>query len=403
MKINFKELANKYQTPYYVYDFDDITKQYNELKDAFKARKSLISYAVKANSNLSVVQHLAKQGAGADCVSIGEVKRALKVGVPKYKIIFSGVGKTDDEIRQALEFDILMINVESEAELRRVALMAKELNKEARISIRVNPNVDPKTHPYISTGLHENKFGVDLDTAKRMYIFAKKSENLDPVGIHCHIGSQLTELEPIKEAVNIIADLVRNLKSALKIELKFFDVGGGLGIVYDNETLIDTYKYAQTVLDSLFGLDITVVCEPGRFIVGNSGTFVTKVLYEKVNGDKRFVIVDGAMNDLLRPALYDAYHKIEVLDKSDDKSECNVVGPVCESGDFFAKNIELPKTEHNDLISIASAGAYGFTMASNYNTRGKVAEIAVENGQDRLIRKRETFEDLIALEEEYLQ
>ncbi len=403
MKINFKELANKYQTPYYVYDFDDITKQYNELKDAFKARKSLISYAVKANSNLSVVQHLAKQGAGADCVSIGEVKRALKVGIPKYKIIFSGVGKTDDEIRQALKFDILMINVESEAELRRVALMAKELNKEARISIRVNPNVDPKTHPYISTGLHENKFGVDLDTAKRMYIFAKKSENLDPVGIHCHIGSQLTELEPIKEAVSIIADLVRNLKSALKIELRFFDVGGGLGIVYDNETLIDTYKYAQTVLDSLFGLDITVVCEPGRFIVGNSGTFVTKVLYEKVNGDKRFVIVDGAMNDLLRPALYDAYHKIKVLDKSDDKSFCNVVGPVCESGDFFAKNIELPKTEHNDLISIASAGAYGFTMASNYNTRGKVAEIAVENGQDRLIRKRETFEDLIALEEEYLQ
>jgi len=403
MSIDFKQLAEKYQTPYYVYDFDHITKQYNELKDAFKARKSLIAYAVKANSNLSVVKHLGDQGSGADCVSIGEVKRAIKVGIPKYKIIFSGVGKTDDEITQALELDILMINVESEAELARVDLMAKKLEVKARISIRVNPNVDPKTHPYISTGLHENKFGVDLDTAKRMYIVAKKSENLDPVGIHCHIGSQLTELAPIKEAVNIVANLVRNIKAALDVELKFFDVGGGLGIVYDEETLIDTYDYAQAVLDALHGLDITVVCEPGRFIVGNSGTFVTKVLYEKTNGDKRFVIVDGAMNDLLRPSLYDAYHKIEVLDKSENVSDCNVVGPVCESGDFFAKNIELPLTEHNDLMAIYSSGAYGFTMASNYNTRGKVAEIALENGQDRLIRKRETFEDLIALEEEYLK
>jgi diaminopimelate decarboxylase len=403
MDINYKQLADKYQTPYYVYDFDHITKQYQELKDAFRARKSLISYAVKANSNLSVVKHLADQGSGADCVSIGEVKRALKVGIPKYKIIFSGVGKTDDEIKQALEFDILMINVESDAELSRVELIAKELDKQARISIRVNPNVDPKTHPYISTGLHENKFGVDIDTAKRMYIKAKQSDNLDPIGIHCHIGSQLTELSPIKEAVNITADLVRNLKSALDIEISFFDVGGGLGIVYDDETLIDTYEYAQTILDALFGLDITVVCEPGRFIVGNSGIFVTKVLYEKVNGDKRFVIVDGAMNDLLRPSLYNAYHKIEVIDKSEEISDCNVVGPVCESGDFFAKNINLPKTEHNDIIAIYSAGAYGFTMASNYNTRNKVAEIAIEDGNDRLIRRRETFEDLILHEVEYLK
>jgi diaminopimelate decarboxylase len=403
MNIDFKELAEKYQTPYYVYDFDYISQRYNELKNAFKARKSLISYAVKANSNLSVVKHLADQGSGADCVSIGEVKRALKVGIPKYKIIFSGVGKTDDEITQALEFDILMINVESDEELTRVELMAQKLGVEARISIRVNPNVDPQTHPYISTGLHENKFGVDIDTAKRMYIRAKKSDNLDPIGIHCHIGSQLTELAPIKEAVNIVADLVRNIKAALDVELKFFDVGGGLGIVYDDEVLIDTYDYAQTVLDALHGLDITVVCEPGRFIVGNSGVFVTKVLYEKVNGDKRFVIVDGAMNDLIRPTLYNAYHKIEVLEKTENKSDCNVVGPVCESGDFFAKGIGLPRTEHNDLIAIYSAGAYAFTMASNYNTRPKVAEIALEDGKDRLIRKRETFEDLIALEESLLK
>lgn len=399
---NFKELAQKYGTPYYVYDFDYIKNQYEEIKGAFRARKSLIAYAIKANSNLSVIKHLAQLGAGADCVSIGEVKRALKVGIPSYKIIFSGVGKTDDEIRQALAFDILMINVESAAELNRVETIAHELGKVARISIRVNPNIDPKTHPYISTGLHENKFGVDIDTAKRMYIECKNSPFLEPVGIHCHIGSQLTELQPIKEAAQIIADLVRNLK-AIKIELSFMDVGGGLGIVYKDEKLIDLNEYAQSILETMFGLDLTIVCEPGRFLVGNSGTFITKVLYEKVNGNKRFVIVDGAMNDLIRPALYNAYHKIEVLNDNKEFSDCNLVGPVCESGDFFAKNINLPKTAHNDLIAIYSAGAYGFTMSSNYNTRGKVAEIAFENGNDRLIRKRETFEDIIALEEEFIQ
>ncbi len=402
MNIDFQELANKYQTPYYVYDFDYITKQYGELKSAFRARKSLIAYAVKANSNLSVIKHLANLGAGADCVSIGEVKRALKAGIPSYKIIFSGVGKSDDEIKEALNLDILLINVESAEELNRVETISKELNKVARISIRVNPNIDPKTHPYISTGLHENKFGVDIDTAKRMYIQCKNSEFLEPTGIHCHIGSQLTQLQPIKDAVKIVADLVRNLK-AIKIELSFMDVGGGLGIVYKDETLIDTYEYTQSILDVMFGLDLTVICEPGRFIVGNSGVFVTKVLYEKVNGNKRFIIVDGAMNDLIRPALYNAYHRIEVLNDNKEFSDCNLVGPVCESGDFFAKNIELPKTTHNDLIAIYSAGAYGFTMASNYNTRGRVAEIAVENGVDRLIRRRETFEDLIALEEEFIK
>ena len=402
MKIDFKKLAQKYQTPYYVYDFDNITAQYTELKESFRARKSLIAYAVKANSNLSVIKHLANLGAGADCVSIGEVKRALKAGIPSYKIIFSGVGKSDDEIKEALNLDILLINVESAEELNRVETISKELNKVARISIRVNPNIDPKTHPYISTGLHENKFGVDIDTAKRMYIQCKNSSSLEPTGIHCHIGSQLTQLQPIKDAVKIVADLVRNLK-AIKIELSFMDVGGGLGIVYKDETLIDTYEYTQSILDVMFGLDLTVICEPGRFIVGNSGVFVTKVLYEKVNGNKRFIIVDGAMNDLIRPALYNAYHRIEVLNDNKEFSDCNLVGPVCESGDFFAKNIELPKTTHNDLIAIYSAGAYGFTMASNYNTRGRVAEIAVENGVDRLIRRRETFEDLTALKEEFIK
>ncbi|HHD84090.1 MAG TPA: diaminopimelate decarboxylase, partial [Campylobacteraceae bacterium] len=241
--IRFQALAEKYDTPLYLYDFDYITTRYNSLKEAFKAKKSLICYAVKANSNLSVIQHLGNLGAGCDCVSIGEVKRALYAGVPHYKIIFSGVGKRDDEIREALQKDILMINVESEAELNRVEIQAAELGKEARISIRVNPNIDPQTHPYISTGLHENKFGVDLDTAKRMYIFARNSDFLDPVGIHFHIGSQLTQLEPIREASAIVADLVRSLK-VLDIDIRFFDIGGGLGIRYENETLIEPYDYA---------------------------------------------------------------------------------------------------------------------------------------------------------------
>jgi diaminopimelate decarboxylase len=402
MNVNYKELAKQYGTPYYVYDFDSIKANYHAIKDAFKARKSLVCYAVKANSNLSVIKTLGNEGSGADCVSIGEVKRALRAGVPCYKIIFSGVGKSDAEIKEALELDILMINVESEAELFRVELQAKELDKKARISIRVNPNIDPKTHPYISTGLHENKFGVDIDTAKRMYIKAKNSEFLDPVGIHFHIGSQLTELNPIKESSVIVADLVRTLK-VIGVEIKFFDIGGGLGIKYKDETLIDPNEYVQAVLETLFGLDVTVVCEPGRYIVGNAGEFVSKVLYEKNNGGKRFVVVDGAMNDLIRPSLYNAYHKIEVLGKMDEeKVNCNVVGPICESGDFFAKNIELPMTQHDDLMVIYSAGAYGFTMSSNYNTRNKVAELALENGEIRQIRKRDTFEEQIANEVDFL-
>jgi diaminopimelate decarboxylase len=401
MNVNYKELAKQYGTPYYVYDFDSIKANYHAIKDAFKARKSLVCYAVKANSNLSVIKTLGNEGSGADCVSIGEVKRALRAGVPCYKIIFSGVGKSDDEIKEALELDILMINVESEAELF-VLNSSKRTWEKARISIRVNPNIDPKTHPYISTGLHENKFGVDIDTAKRMYIKAKNSEFLDPVGIHFHIGSQLTELNPIKESSVIVADLVRTLK-VIGVEIKFFDIGGGLGIKYKDETLIDPNEYVQAVLETLFGLDVTVVCEPGRYIVGNAGEFVTKVLYEKNNGGKRFVVVDGAMNDLIRPSLYNAYHKIEVLGKMDEeKVNCNVVGPICESGDFFAKNIELPMTQHDDLMVIYSAGAYGFTMSSNYNTRNKVAELALENGEIRQIRKRDTFEEQIANEVDFL-
>lgn len=401
--IDFKKLVSKYKTPLYVYDFDYMSTQYEELKEAFRGKKSIIAYAVKANSNLSVVQHFAKMNSGADCVSIGEVRRAFLAGIPSYKIIFSGVGKSDDEITEAIQKDILYINVESEAELIRVELIAKELGKVSRISIRVNPNIDPKTHPYISTGLHDNKFGVDLNSAKRMYIMANNSKHLEPVGVHFHIGSQLTELQPIRESAEIVADLVRSL-NAIDIELKFFDIGGGLGIKYDNETTIKPYDYVQAILECLTALDLTILCEPGRFLTANAGYFVSRVLYEKQNGDKKFVVIDGAMNDLLRPALYSAYHKIDVITESkEEERKVDIVGPVCESGDFFAKDYPLPPLKHNDLVIVKSAGAYGFGMGSNYNSRGRSAEVALERGEDRMIRKRETFEDLIALEEEFLQ
>jgi len=392
--MDFNKLANNYGTPLYVYDFNYIEKRFNELKDAFKARKSIIFYAVKANSNLSVLKHIASLGAGCDCVSIGEVKRALHVGVAKYKIIFSGVGKKDEEIREALKNDILMINLESEEEMHRVEVIAKDLGVCARISVRVNPNIDAKTHPYISTGLHENKFGVDIDMAKRMYIKAKNSQYLDPTGMHFHIGSQITEIEPFRAASKVTSDLVRNLKS-LNIDIKFFDVGGGIGINYEGETTIDPYEYAQAIFENLAGLDVTLTCGPGRFLVGNSGYFLTKVLYEKRNEKKRFIITDGAMNDLGRPSLYGAYHEIEVIGATGESSKADVVGPVCESTDFFAKNRDLPQTKHDDLMVIKSAGAYCFTMSSNYNTRAKVAEVAIEDGKDRLIRQRDTFEDMI--------
>ncbi|SFV68824.1 Diaminopimelate decarboxylase [hydrothermal vent metagenome] len=399
MSLDITTLVKKYNTPLYVYDFNAITKRYEELKDAFAGKKSLVAYAVKSNSNLAVIRHLANLGAGADCVSIGEVNRALKAGVKRYRIIFSGVGKRDSEIREALEKEILLINLESEAEMKRVEMIAKELGVEARISIRVNPNVDPKTHPYISTGLHKNKFGVSIDSAKRMYIYAQRAENLNPVGIHFHIGSQLTELAPITEACGIVADLVRSL-DAIGIEIKFFDVGGGLGVVYNDESTIRPADYAKAIFSQIKGLDITILSEPGRYLMANSGIFLTSVLYEKVNGDKRFVIVDGAMNDLLRPSLYDAYHQIEAIKKEgEETSLADVVGPVCESGDFLGKDIALPAMNHHDILVVHSTGAYGFTMSSNYNTRGRSAEVAILDGKDYLIRERETFEDQIRLEE----
>ncbi len=331
-----QELAHTYGTPLYVYDMPQIARNFTAFKQNFSGRKSLICYALKANSNLSVLRLLAELGSGADCVSIGEVRRALLAGIPAYKIIFSGVGKRDDEIKQALELGILFINVESFEELKRVEAIAKELAQEleskeqklesskdslqkARISIRVNPNIDPKTHPYISTGLHENKFGVDMDSAKQMYLYAHKSAFLEPIGIHFHIGSQLTELEPLIEASRKIADLARSLV-ALGINLRFFDIGGGLGIRYEDEKPIDLYDYAQGILSTLSGCDWTIICEPGRRIVGDSGLLLTRVISQKHTESKRFVIVDAGMNDLVRPALYGAFHQPIVLGYAEENS-----------------------------------------------------------------------------------
>ena len=456
--MDYSSLARKYGTPLYVYDFNEIQKNFIALKEAFAARKSLVCFAIKANSNLSVLKFLSDLGSGFDCVSIGELCRALYIGAKSYKIIFSGVGKQDGELEFALRSDILLINLESEAEMLRLERIAQKLNKPARISIRVNPNVDAKTHPYISTGLNENKFGVSIETARKMYIYAKKSKFLNPVGIHFHIGSQLTDISPICDAAKIVSDLLRELR-ALEIDIKFFDVGGGIGIRYEDEKQIVLYDYAQGILKSLSGLDVTIVCEPGRFITGAAGVFLTRVLYEKQNCGKRFVIVDGAMNDLIRPSLYGAHHKIELVSEQNSACEscasqsdtekstaqnsthskafgieakpasedfapqnssnlssaadnsapqssveslslCDVVGPICESGDFLAKGVSLPSLQSGDLLAIKSAGAYGFSMSSNYNTRPRAAEVAVYDGQDRLIRKRESFDELIALEKD---
>lgn len=392
--VDYKALKKEFGTPLYIYDFDEIKARYESIKKEFGAHKSLVCYAVKANSNLSILKLLASLGAGFDCVSLNEVKRALLAGASAYKIIYSGVGKSDEEIKTALEIGILMLNVESKAELERVELIAKSLGKKANISLRINPNIDAKTHPYISTGLNENKFGVSIEQARSLYLYAQKSEYLEPIGSHFHIGSQITDISSIIEAANIVSDFVSELIAA-DIDIKFFDVGGGLGITYKDEVEPDLYAYAQGILAALKGKDLTITCEIGRYIVGNAGVLLSSVLYEKKTKTKRFVIVDAAMNDLIRPSLYEAYHEITALNEGKNPSLADVVGPICESGDFLGKDIELAECESGDLVLIKSAGAYGYSMSSNYNSRLRAAEVAIEKGKVRLIRARESFEDLI--------
>lgn len=423
-KCDYKKLANKYGTPLYIYDIDSIQKQYLKIKDSFSGFKSIICYALKANSNLSILNILAKLGSGADCVSLNEVKRALLAGIPAYKIIFSGVGKEDYEIEEAIKLGILFINVESKMELYRIEKITKKLygdliakkishtieknatdsipltmpesmQYQTRISIRVNPDVDAKTHPYISTGLHENKFGLDIDSAKELYIYANKSEFLNPIGIHYHIGSQILDKAPLLESTKKILNLAKSLK-ALQIPLKFFDIGGGFGISYKDEEDFAMQDYINEIIRKLDALDFTAICEPGRFIMGNSGALLTRVIGEKKTINKRFVIVDCAMNDLLRPSLYHAYHNISHVEKKTINKEydsmCDVVGAICESGDYIGKDISLPHCESGDLLLIESAGAYGYSMSSNYNSRMRPAEIAIYNKESYIVKDRESFD-----------
>jgi len=388
-------MAN-YGSPLYVYSRTDIENNWREFDSAFGQHPHLVCYAVKANSNIAVLNVLAKIGAGFDIVSIGELERVLAAGGQASKCVFSGVAKTHVEIKRGLEVGIRCFNVESSAELDRIEQVANSMNMQAPISIRVNPNVDAKTHPYISTGLKENKFGVDIDDAIELYEQAQRYEFINIQGLDCHIGSQLTDVSPFLDALDKVLDLIAKLNDR-GIEIAHLDLGGGVGIRYDDEVTIDIAAYVGEMLKRVGNLEI--ILEPGRAIVGNAGVFVTKVEFLKQNSDKSFAIIDGAMNDLLRPAFYNAYHQVlPVNDNANGvKSSWDLVGPICETGDFLAKDRQLSLSE-GDYLAVMSAGAYGFTMSSNYNSRPRVAEVMVADDAHHLIRKRENIQDLFNTE-----
>ncbi len=386
------ELMAEYGSPLYIYSRSEIEARWHEFDRAFGDHPHLICYAVKANSNLAVLNVLAKLGSGFDIVSIGELQRVIAAGGDPTKCVFSGVAKTRAEIQQALQIGIYCFNVESGAELNRIESVANELGVKAPISIRVNPDVDALTHPYISTGLKENKFGVDIENAKTLYQKAEQSEALVVHGMDCHIGSQITEVSPFLDALDKVLDLVYQLGEN-GIDIQHLDLGGGIGIAYDDEKTIDINDLIQAKLNKVG--DLEIVLEPGRAIVGNAGIFVTQVEYLKQGDEKSFAIVDGAMNDLLRPSLYNAYHKAMVVEQSANGllDTWDLVGPVCETGDFLAKGRQLSLAE-GDYVALMSAGAYGFTMSSNYNTRPRVAEVMVSGSSHTLVRKRESVESL---------
>lgn len=391
-------IAARFGTPCYVYSKATLTRHFHAFDDALKGMPHLICYAVKANSNIAVLGLLARLGAGFDIVSGGELARVIKAGGDPAKVVFSGVAKTEAEIEQALHAGILCFNAESRPELERIALVAARLGKRAPISLRVNPDVDAATHPYISTGLKENKFGVPLDEALAIYRWAATQPSLAVVGVDCHIGSQITKLTPFIDAAKRVLALVDQLASE-GIVLHHIDVGGGLGVRYRDEQPALPADYAAALGELMVGRPQTLMMEPGRAIAANAGIFVTKVEFIKGNGDKQFAIIDGAMNDLIRPSLYGAWMAIETVSPSDAPlASYDVVGPVCETGDFLGKERELA-IRPGDLLVVRSAGAYGFTMSSNYNSRPRVAEVMVDGDQCHLVRARETVESLWAGEQ----
>ena len=387
-------LAQTYGTPLYVYSESALSDAFKAYEQAFAANQPLICYAVKANGNLSVLKHFAALGSGFDIVSGGELQRVLAAGGDAGKVIFSGVGKSRDEIKLALEVGVKCFNVESLPELDRINEVAAAMGQTAAISLRINPDVDAQTHPYISTGLKENKFGIAFVDAMGAYRHAAALPNLRIVGIDCHIGSQLIDLSPLAEALERLLVLVDQL-AAEGIVLQHIDIGGGVGIVYNDEAQPDLQAYADTVARLLAGRPQHLVMEPGRSLVGNAGLLLTKVEFVKQGEGKNFVIVDAAMNDLMRPALYQAYHAIEAVEPHSDVPAvlADVVGPICETGDFLAKDRELAVLA-GDLLVVKSAGAYASSMASNYNTRTRAAEVMVKQGEQRLIRRRENISDL---------
>ena len=397
--IPIQQIAEKVGTPFYLYSYHTLVRHFTVFNDAFKGIPHLICYSAKANSNLALLRLFINLGGGVDVVSGGELFRAIKGGADSEKIVFSGVGKREDEIEYALKTGILMFNVESSQELQVINEVAGRIGKKAAIAIRVNPDIDPKTHPYISTGLKQNKFGIDILRAPMAYRLASQLSNLKIVGIDCHIGSQLVEVEPIIEALRRLKQLVENLRKE-GMEIQYLDLGGGLGITYEDEEPPHPVEYASNILEELRGFGCTLILEPGRVIVGNAGVLVSKVLYTKENEEKRFVIVDAGMNDLVRPSYYGSYHQIlPVKEETREEIVADVVGPLCESSDFLAKGRKMAILHSGELIAVMSAGAYGFSMSTNYNSRPRIAEVLVRDDQMFVVRQREGYEDLIRGEE----
>lgn len=395
--VALSQIANEFGTPCYVYSKAALTQAFKNFQAGLVNTNHLICFAVKANPNIAILNLFAKLGAGFDIVSGGELARVLAAGGDPQKIVFSGVGKTADEMRAALDAGIFCFNVESASELARLNAVAGEMGKIAPVSLRVNPNVDAKTHPYISTGLKNNKFGVAFEDALNVYIQAASMPNLAVHGVDCHIGSQITELSPFIDALDRVLGLVDALEDK-GIRISHIDVGGGIGITYNDETPPEFEQYAKAIVDKLAGRNVKLVFEPGRALVGNAGILLTKVEYLKHNESKNFAIVDAAMNDLMRPALYDAYHDILAVNpRLGEKTNYEIVGPVCESGDFLGHDRAF-NLQEGDLLAIKSAGAYGMSMASNYNTRPRAAEIMVDGDKTFVIRQREKITDLFGLE-----
>lgn len=390
-----KDIAAQVGTPFYLYSHATLSRHMEAFTSAFASVPHLVCYSIKANSNLAVLKTFVNLGAGFDMVSGGELFRAQQVGCDPQKIVYSGVGKTEPEIEAALNANILMFNVESPQELETIDRVAGRLGKKAGIAIRVNPDVDPQTHPYISTGMKKAKFGINIAQALADYRRAAALPNLEVIGVDCHIGSQLTKLSPFVDAIKKVRELVETLQQE-GFAIKYLDLGGGLGITYKDEEPPTPADYAEAIIEATKGLDVTLVFEPGRMMVGNAGILVAKVLYVKEGEAKNFVIVDAAMNDLARPALYGSYQGIEAVDRSTAEIiVADVVGPICESGDFLAQDREVPAFKQGDLLAVSSAGAYGFTMASNYNSRPRTPEVMVKGDQVLVIRQRETYDDLI--------